>query len=127
MSITSPLLSTDPRRLGSYVLLWRLGGGGMGVVYLGEAQDERLVAGKVIGTVTWLAPEQLRSDRASPLSDVFAWGGLVAYAATGRPPFGTGPAEAVVHRILNEDADLGDTEGELRAMVELALAKNPQE
>ena len=48
MSITSPLLSTDPRRLGSYVLLWRLGGGGMGVVYLGEAQDERLVAIKVI-------------------------------------------------------------------------------
>jgi hypothetical protein len=83
--------------------------------------------GKVIGTVTWLAPEQLRSDRASPLSDVFAWGGLVAYAATGRPPFGTGPAEVVVHRILNEDADLGDTEGELRAMVELALAKDPQE
>jgi len=81
----------------------------------------------VIGTVNWLAPEQLRSDRASPLSDVFAWGGLVAYAATGRPPFGTGPAEVIVHRILHQDADLGGTEGEVRAMVELAMAKDPEE
>jgi serine/threonine protein kinase len=48
MSITTPLQPTDPRRLGAYTLLWRLGGGGMGVVYLGEAQDERLVAIKVI-------------------------------------------------------------------------------
>jgi hypothetical protein len=84
--------------------------------------------GKLIGTVNWLAPEQLRSDhRASPLSDVFAWGGLVAYAATGRPPFGTGPAEVVVHRILHEDADLDGMEDELRTTVERALAKHPEE
>ncbi len=255
MSVTTPLLATDPRRLGPYVLLWRLGGGGMGVVYLGEASDERLVAikvirpeladdsvflarfrqeveaasrvagfctarvidadldaerpwfvteyvdgptlqqavkrsgalsgqalstfalgvaealdaiheagvvhrdlkpsnvllarnapkvidfgiaraldaasltqtGKLIGTVNWLAPEQLRSDRASPLSDVFAWGGLVAFAATGRPPFGTGPPEVVVHRILHDDADLGRMEDELRTVVALALAKHPEE
>jgi Protein kinase domain len=83
--------------------------------------------GKLIGTVNWLAPEQLRSDRASPASDVFAWGGLIAFAGTGRPPFGAGPPEVVVHRILNEQADLDGLEGELRALVEQALAKQPEQ
>ncbi|HYT26048.1 MAG TPA: serine/threonine-protein kinase, partial [Actinomycetota bacterium] len=81
--------------------------------------------GKLIGTVNWLAPERFRHDRASPLSDVFAWGGLVAFAATGRPPFGSGPPEAIVHRILHEPPDLGGLDGELRGAVEAALDKDP--
>ena len=255
MTITSPLLRTDPRRLGPYAVLARLGGGGMGIVYLGEAPGDRLVAikvirdeladdpvflarfrqevhaasrvagfctarvldaqldaeqpwfvaeyvdgptlyqavsrdgpllgpglstfavgvaealdaihaagvvhrdlkpsnvllarsapkvidfgiaraldaasltqtGRLIGTVNWLAPEQLRHDHASPLSDVFAWGGLVVFAATGRTPFGSGPPEALVHRILHQPPDLGDLAGDLRGVVAAALAKEPGE
>ena len=44
----------DPRQLGPYTILNRIGGGGMGVVYLGQSPDRRLVAVKVV-----------RSDRAS--------------------------------------------------------------
>lgn len=43
-----PLESDDPRRLGEYVLISRLGAGGQGVVYLGRAADTRLVAVKVL-------------------------------------------------------------------------------
>jgi eukaryotic-like serine/threonine-protein kinase len=43
-----PLRGTDPRTLGRYRLLGRLGEGGMGVVYLAEAPDGRPVAVKVI-------------------------------------------------------------------------------
>jgi Protein kinase domain len=44
----APLQEGDPRRIGRYRLTARLGAGGMGVVYLGVAEDGRLVAVKVI-------------------------------------------------------------------------------
>ena len=42
------LRSSDPSRIGPYVLLARLGAGGMGQVYQGRSPGGRLVAIKVI-------------------------------------------------------------------------------
>ncbi|MFG1918550.1 protein kinase [Micromonospora sp. NPDC048898] len=44
----SPLRPTDPERMGDYLLVGRLGRGGMGVVYLGESDDGTFVAIKLI-------------------------------------------------------------------------------
>ena len=47
--------------------------------------------GGIIGSPGWMAPEQaLGYAAASPAIDVFSWGATVAYAATGRSPFGEG-------------------------------------
>ena len=62
--------------------------------------------GERMGTPGWLAPEQARSQRIGPPTDVFAWGALMAFAGTGREPFGHGPADAALYRVVHEEPDL---------------------
>ena len=81
--------------------------------------------GKIVGSVNWLAPEQLRTGKASEASDVFAWGGLVTFAGTGHPPFGLGAVGTIAHRILHEDPDLRGLHGRLLAAVRAALDRDP--
>lgn len=58
--------------------------------------------GMVIGSPGWITPEQLLSGEASPASDVFAWGCITAYAASGHQPYGTGRVETVFWRVINQ-------------------------
>lgn len=81
--------------------------------------------GVMTGTPGWISPEHYRTGTAGPEGDVFAWGALVAYAATGRPPFGTGAPDAVAYRVLSEEPDLRGLPGDLRELVAAALAKAP--
>ncbi|MCO6007521.1 protein kinase [Actinoallomurus purpureus] len=82
--------------------------------------------GTAIGTPGYLAPEILDGDRAGPAADVFSWAGTVAFAATGRSPYGPGPAQAIFSRVLRGRHDLRGVPGELRAMLEAALALDPE-
>jgi eukaryotic-like serine/threonine-protein kinase len=82
-------------------------------------------SGLRFGTPSWMAPEQLRDQPAGPPADVFAWGALVAFAATGRHPFGGGPPEAVAYRILHDPPDLAGVHGPLRRLVQDALSRDP--
>ncbi|MET0913381.1 MAG: serine/threonine-protein kinase, partial [Acidimicrobiales bacterium] len=61
------------------------------------------VVGTVMGSPGWMAPEQVTGGAPSPAMDVFAWGTLVTWAATGRNPFGTGRPEAVAYRIIHDE------------------------
>lgn len=81
--------------------------------------------GVAVGTVGYMAPEQLRGQ-AGPPADVFAWALTVAYATTGRPPFGTGPADAVLYRMLNEEPDLDGVPSPLRELLASALGRSPE-
>ncbi|MEU3016305.1 serine/threonine-protein kinase [Nocardiopsis sp. NPDC007018] len=81
--------------------------------------------GGLVGTPGWISPEQYRGAPATELSDVFAWGGLVAHAATGQGPFGAGTSDVVVARILSEPPSLSGVPEPLRGVVARALAKDP--
>ncbi|WP_432060859.1 protein kinase domain-containing protein [Streptomyces sp. S1] len=83
--------------------------------------------GVMTGTPGWISPEHYRTGTAGPAGDVFAWGALVAYAATGRLPFGTGTPDVVAYRVMSEAPDLAGIPGPLRELVEKALAKDPDE
>ncbi|MFI6335449.1 bifunctional serine/threonine-protein kinase/ABC transporter substrate-binding protein [Streptomyces sp. NPDC050535] len=90
----------------------------------------------VIGTPGFLSPEQAeaRGAEMGPASDIFSLGCLLAYAATGRAPFGTGTADALLYRTVHDEPDLSgieaadpeDTEdSELLTLLRLCLAKDP--
>jgi hypothetical protein len=84
------------------------------------------MAGTVVGTPGWMAPEQFRAGVVGPAADVFSWGSLVGYAATGRNPWGEeGPPAALAYRIIYQQPDLTGLGGSLRALVEAALRKDP--
>jgi hypothetical protein len=84
-------------------------------------------AGQIMGSPGWVAPERLTGGPAIPASDVFAWGCLVAYAATGHHPFGAGEADVVTRRILVEQPRLSSVPKLLWDPVSAALAKEPGE
>ncbi|MFJ4767685.1 protein kinase [Streptomyces uncialis] len=83
--------------------------------------------GVLTGTPGWISPEHYRTGTAGPAGDMFAWGALVAHAATGRLPFGTGAPDVIAFRIMSGDPDLDGVPAELRDIVEKALAKDPGE
>jgi hypothetical protein len=89
------------------------------------AQDTS--TGELVGTVAYMAPERIDpiGRELTPASDVFAWGGVVAFAGTGRVPFAAGTLPALATRILTEPPDLDGLTGDLRGLVEQALAKDP--
>ncbi|WP_157995764.1 serine/threonine-protein kinase [Thermomonospora amylolytica] len=81
--------------------------------------------GVVMGSPGWIAPERLTGGTAGAACDVFGWGMLIAYAATGRHPFGEGDGEQLAHGILTLPPDLAGVREPLRRLVEAALAKDP--
>jgi hypothetical protein len=95
---------------------------------LARAVDEtRLTAtGLVIGTPGYLAPETIGGQPASPATDVHGWAATVAFAATGRPPFGTGPDAAVLDRIRRGEHDLAGVPPQLAAILHRSLAVEPE-
>ncbi|MFD1536526.1 protein kinase domain-containing protein [Nonomuraea guangzhouensis] len=88
--------------------------------------DYGMAAGDPVGgRYTYLAPEVLTGQRAGAAADVFAWGAVVLYAATGRDPFQGESLGGIMHRLLTVDPDLGDLPQPLRDLAGRALAKNP--
>jgi serine/threonine protein kinase len=81
--------------------------------------------GAVVGSPSWMAPEQAQGRECGPSVDVFSWGATVAFAATGRLPFGEGRPEAVVYRVVHEEPDLDGIDPRLAPHVKAALTKEP--
>jgi hypothetical protein len=91
------------------------------------AEDPRLTAtGWLLGTPGYLAPEILHGDDPTPASDVHAWAATVAFAATGRPPAGRGPALAIMDRVRRAEFDLAGVPAPVLGLVRAALDPDPR-
>ncbi|MGH3362677.1 MAG: serine/threonine-protein kinase [Nocardioides sp.] len=90
------------------------------------ADDPKLThTGWLLGTPGYLAPEILHGDDATTASDVHSWGATVAFAGTGRSPFGRGPSMAIMDRVRRGQHDLDGVPADLRRILEAALDPDP--
>jgi serine/threonine protein kinase len=80
--------------------------------------------GTTMGSPGFMAPEQVIGTPGQP-ADIFAWGLTLAYAASGRQPFGTGQAEVLLYRILHDSPDIAAVPADLRPLVVAAVSKDP--
>src|SRR5262252_9473680 len=83
------------------------------------------MTGMFMGTPGYLAPEVIEGKDSGTASDVHSWGATVAFAATGRPPFGTGAFETIFYRIINGQPDLNGFPAPLLSLVVQALSRDP--
>ncbi|MEV6796194.1 serine/threonine-protein kinase [Streptomyces sp. NPDC051320] len=77
------------------------------------------------GTPGFAAPEVLMANQVGPAADVFALGATMAYAATGRAPFGGGQPASVGYRVVHEEIDLAGVDPDLAALINWCVAKDP--
>jgi predicted Ser/Thr protein kinase len=82
--------------------------------------------GLVMGTPGYLAPEVIEGSPSSGASDVHAWGATVAYAATGRQPFGAGSYQTIFFRVLEGKPDVAGIPTRLLPFVTAALSTDRQ-
>ena len=81
--------------------------------------------GLVVGSPGFMSPEQAEGREVGPPSDIFSLGAVLAFAATGGGPFGTGSTPALVYRVVHSPAQLDRLPAEIRPLVERCLAKDP--
>jgi tRNA A-37 threonylcarbamoyl transferase component Bud32 len=90
-----------------------------------------LTQGGIIGTPSYMAPEQARGERVDGRADVYALAAVAYRCLTGRHPF-TAPDTpallfAVVHRMPLRPGDLGSFHEDLDRWAAIALAKSPDD
>lgn len=81
--------------------------------------------GVSIGSPGYMSPEQILGKGATGAADVFSLGAVLAYAATGEPPFSGDSSAALLYKVVHEEPELDALEGELRELVAACLVKEP--
>ncbi|MFG6192556.1 protein kinase [Nonomuraea sp. JJY05] len=106
-----------------------LGPDGPRVIDFGIARTAEMSltrTGELAGTPGYMAPEVLTGQRAGNAADVFAWGAIMVFAATGQDPFGGENLGGVMHRVLTHHPDLSALPPGLATLIEAALEKDPR-
>jgi serine/threonine-protein kinase len=104
---------------------------GIAAPVTGARASERV---EVFGSPGHMPPEQIRGQRLTPATDVFAVGALLIEAWTGRPPFRRGSFEASADALNDplpplegEHPELGPVSAAIAQAVALDAADRPQE
>ncbi len=90
------------------------------------ADDVRLTSsGLVMGTPGYLSPEVIGGSPVTQATDWWGWAATLAFAASGRPPFGRGPMDVVLGRVSRGETDLTGVDGRLSPLLAAALSPDP--
>ncbi|MDA2805989.1 serine/threonine-protein kinase [Nocardiopsis suaedae] len=105
-----------------------LGPDGPRVIDFGIARvddGQATLTNSIVGTPSYMAPEQIEGRGITDKVDVFAWGCVMAFASTGNAPFGADSVPAVVHRVVSAPPSLDGMPEELLPVVRSCLDKDP--
>jgi serine/threonine protein kinase len=90
------------------------------------ADDVRLTSsGLVMGTPGYLSPEVIGGSPVTQATDWWGWAATLAFAASGRPPFGRGPMDVVLGRVSRGETDLTGVDARLSPLLAAALSPDP--
>ncbi len=81
--------------------------------------------GMIVGTPSYMSPEQAEGTRVGVPSDVFSLGCVLVFAATGTGPFGHGPQASLLYRVVHSAPVITEVPGGLRGLAAACLAKAP--
>ncbi|MBT2476763.1 serine/threonine-protein kinase [Streptomyces sp. ISL-94] len=80
--------------------------------------------GVSVGSPGYMSPEQILGKGITGAADVFSLGAVLAFAATGRPPFTGDNSATLLYKVVHEPPELGAVPaGELRELIGSCLAK----
>ena len=101
-----------------------------GVAHLASSDMTR--TGVMIGTPSYMAPEQITGGKVGPQTDIFSAGAVLYELLTGTRPFAGGPLQAVMYRVLSEaplplEVAAPGLPPRLNEIVMRSLAKDPDE
>ncbi|WP_051580074.1 serine/threonine-protein kinase [Pseudonocardia acaciae] len=84
--------------------------------------------GTVLGPPGFMSPEQALGEEVGPAGDVFSLAAVLAYAITGRGPFGeAGNPVVLMRRVIDDEPDLAGVPDDLREPLQRCLAKAPSD
>jgi serine/threonine-protein kinase len=98
----------------------------------GEGEQNLTKTGFIMGTPTYMAPEQARGQRVDHRADVYGLGTILYTMLTGRPPFDEETPQATILAVLNSEPPrprslVGSIPPHLELVIEKAMAKNPDD
>jgi serine/threonine-protein kinase len=96
------------------------------------APDTLTVAGSILGTVSYMSPEQAQGRKVDPRSDIFSFGVLLYEMATGSRPFLGDSAISTLSSILRDEARpiseiVPGVPAQLQQVIDRCLRKEPRE
>ena len=84
--------------------------------------------GQLVGEPTYMSPEQLRNNPASPETDLWALGVMMYEMLAGRPPFQGSSFPLVAHQVLmGQPLPIAGVSPAVQAVVSRALEKDPEQ
>jgi serine/threonine protein kinase len=83
-------------------------------------------AGMILGTASYMAPEQARGKTTDKRADIFAFGVVLHELTTGRRLFGGEDAGEMLAKVIRDEPDLSDAPPSIHRLLVECLKKDPR-
>ncbi|GLZ13429.1 hypothetical protein Acsp04_36640 [Actinomadura sp. NBRC 104425] len=94
---------------------------------IARIEPQSTTSGLVKGTLRYMPPERYRGERGDAAVDVWGWGAVVLFAATGRHAFDGATVPLIQRQVAEHEPDVSMLDEPLRSLVRGALAKRAED